>query len=196
MKTIKINLYSFDELSEDAKQKAKDNFQFDDFWESDRTHSMQKAKELYSMLDGDAGELSGVRLYKYIVNNILPELRRPIKYTTNGIKYPSDKIYKDEKARFSKIQFSEEASNLTGYCDDYEFLDPLLEFLKEPLNSVTGEELANTNLHSIWSKLANEEYESFYEDENFQELCEANEYTFEEDGTMRNFYHDFKTLKK
>lgn len=44
MKTIEINLYSYNELSDEAKQKAKDDFYYDDFWSSEREKSVRKPK--------------------------------------------------------------------------------------------------------------------------------------------------------
>lgn len=130
-------------------------------------------------------EIKGIRLYKFIQNNILPRLKNHIKYVKGGGKYPSSKIYKDEKARFSKIQFNEDAANLTGYCADYSFLEPIFDFLAKPDNT-TSTELARTNLEHIYELEAQNDYESFFDEDNFADHCQANGYTFEENGEMRN----------
>jgi len=186
MKTIEINLYSYNELSDKAKQNAKNNFEYDDFWSHERLESMKAAKELYRLFDTDE-EIKGIRLYKFIQNNILPKLRNRIKYINGGGKYPSAKIREGEKARFSKIQFNEDAIHLTGYCTDYNFLEPIFDFLKSPDKHTTSADLLNTSLEDIYDRDAQAEYEAFYEDQNFSEHCEANGYTFEENGRMRNY---------
>lgn len=190
MKTISINLYQFNELSKEAKQKVMDNWQYDDAWQADRQKSYDKAKELYALFETE-GEISGARLYAFIQNNILPQLKRRIKYVKADLpkgyhKYASSKIYPDEKARFSRIEYSEDASNLTGYCSDYAFLEPIFDFLKNPTDGTTNEDLLNTDLDSIYEKESQSDYNDFFEEANFAENCEANEYTFEENGKMRN----------
>jgi len=191
MKTVCIELYSYNELSEDAKQKVKDNWQFDDFWGSERNNSQTEAQKLYDKFNELEGEIKGTRLYSFIQNHILNELKTPVKYTKSKEgtfnKYPSSKIYKDEKARFSRIQFDYEPINLTGYCNDYEFLEPIFDFLKNPSENISSTDLGNTDLDRIGQKCYEDDYTNFYEDESFAEHCEANNYTFEDNGNMRNF---------
>lgn len=181
MRTEQIKIYQFAELSEEAKETAKGQYYYDDFWASDRLNSMKAAQELYNLLDIEA-ELTGVRLYKFIVNNILPRLKLRIKYTLTGNRYPSNKIYQNEKARFSKIQFEEDPINLTGYCADYDFLEPIFDFLSSPDKHTTNYDLLNIDLEQIYKKLAQTDYEDFFEDEQFKEHCDANGYEFTEDG--------------
>lgn len=193
MKQITINLYEFCELSESAKEKAKSQFYDDwDGWHDDRLVSLREAGKLYNLFDTEE-EVSGVRLYKFIQNRILPELESPLKFrkTSHGdIEfYFSDKIYKNEKARLSNINSGCEASNLTGYCDDYAFLQPIFDFIKNPKESIanksiTSHSLRDTNLERIWENIVDDERDYFFEDSNFAGHCEANEYFFTEDGKL------------
>lgn len=163
MRTETISIYKFSELSEKAKQRAIDKHQYKDFWYSDRKASYDAAKELYNKIRNIEGDVSGIRLYKFIQNNILPELRnRLLYYKQEGYekgysKYFSSKIQGQKTARFSKIQYNEEATNLTGYSSDYAFLEPIFDFLKEPSVDMTSDRLYNVNLDRIWETLAQED---------------------------------------
>lgn len=188
MRTVEINLLKYYELSEQAKNKVKENWEFEDFWQGERTKSYEAAKNLLKVFDIDT-EISGARLYSFIQNNFLPRLRERIKYSKTETgkhyqKYPSSKIYEKEKARFSKIEYSEDAINLTGYCADYIFLDHVFEFLKNPDKKTTNFDLLNENLEYLWEKDVQNEYEAFYEEQNFAEHMESNGYEFTEDGEL------------
>lgn len=189
MRTETINIYKFGELNEQAKEKAKEKFEYYDFWQNERRESFKAAKELYKKLETETGdEISGLRLYKFIQNNILPELRKKIKYykTEGGHigKYAASKLDKTGKERFSKIKYEECSINLTGYCADYDFLEPIFDFLKNPDKNTTNTDLMGTDLVSIYERLAQQDYESFYKDDNFEDHCEANGYEFTENGDL------------
>lgn len=98
MKTKTINVYSFDELNEDAKEKAinyyRDNYSSDDsdFISDEVTSTLDKFCDLFNItwhnmdycemyrsewklnLESDILELSGLRLQKYIWNNYKTDL--------------------------------------------------------------------------------------------------------------------------
>lgn len=185
MKTIKIKLYEFSELSEKAKEAAKDDFYYDDFFANERMKSKKAAADIYESIDPEK-TISGVRLYKYIQNNVMPELRKYKYYTKNSAYYAGKNhgITMGEKFRFSKINYSEGEVNLTGVCYDYDFLKPLIDFMKNPSDSIDSDDLRNINTDNIYEKLTEDEYYYFYRDEVFEEHCRANEYLFYENGKM------------
>lgn len=185
MRTIETTLYKYSELPEDVKQTVKNNWYYNDFWDEDRRASGKAAIEIYNRINNTG--LNGLRLYKWIVNNILPELTSFRKYYKNDVnsqpgKYytTSYKRYNHEKyVRFSYIFKQVEPYNLTGYCADYDFLEPLFNFLKNPIGDLSG-----INVDYIYRQQYESDFEAFFEDANFTEHMEANEYEFTEDGKL------------
>ena len=168
MRTIKLNLFKFEELSKEAQEVAKKNVEFEQY-DSDLWDCARAAQELYDMLKIDY-VISGNRLRTWIVNNILPYLTSPKYYG------------KDAKFRFSKIFSEVDACNLTGICFDYDFLGPLMDFVKSPDEQVDNYQLARIDLNRIAQKLIDVERDYFYSDEGFSEHCEANDMEFLQNG--------------
>jgi hypothetical protein len=185
MRTIETKLYKYSELSDTAKQAVKDGWEFDDFWGDDRVRSGRAAKEIYQRIS--SSELDGLRLYKWIVNNILPELTSVRKYYKRVLDGQPGKYYTkyrkqndhEKCVRFSRIFNRIDADNLTGYCADYAFLEPLFDFLKNPIG-----DLSSVDVDYICTQEYNSDYEWFYEEANFADHMEANAYEFTEDGKM------------
>lgn len=183
MKTQTVNIYSFEELPADAKQKAINNFEYLDTWDSERRESYEAAKNIHNSID--ATELEGVRLYKWVVNNILPGLTATQKYyktkdgrvnkyyTTRRAQYSDAKI-----VRYSRIFSEVSPDNLTGYCSDYAFLEPLFDFLKNTVHK------PRVNLRGILDAEAEQDRESFFEESNFAAMCAANNYEFYINGKL------------
>lgn len=184
MKTIEIKVYEFSELSEKAKEKAKEKESFGYYnpWENEITESMRLAKGIYDEIN--RSELAGLRLYKWIVNNILPDLTAQKKYyIASGVKHSyfsaKRRTYAGEKTRFSKIIKDVDALHLTGVCFDCDFLKPMFDFLRNPVG-----DLSHVDVYYICGQIVEKERESFFMDEYFSEHCDANDCYFYEDGTM------------
>ena len=118
MRTIRIKLYKFNELSKNAKQKAIENWRSqneqDSFYFEEIEGSVKAVIELFNLktgrtwddirtshIDDNILELQGIRLYKYLVNNYYNDLFKP-KYikSINGIKTGKQfifKVHKDHK---------------------------------------------------------------------------------------------------
>lgn len=187
MRTIEIKAYTFDELSDDAKEKAFERFLNTDreyFWMDENKHSIEKGLEHFNCSMGnrweidwssanqsyvpvvidlqysdEIAELSGVRLWKFINNG----------YMQYFCKY--DKKYKpllDGNCPF------------TGYCVDENFLDPIRNFMKKPTNT-TFKELMEECVYECL-KAIEADYDHQNSMEFFKEECEANEYEFNENG--------------
>lgn len=176
MKTVTLNLYSFDELNEEAKEVAKENTECSDFWADDSYNSYKAAKELYQLFDIE-NEIHGERLYSFIQNNIFPQLTARKLYAKN-MQYYTPKKNIEKSQRLSKIFKEIDPMNLTGYCDDCMFLAPIFDFMEKPDTSTTNTHFLNINLKSIADKIAQNERDSFYEDDNFCEFCEENNILF------------------
>lgn len=186
MKTIELKLYSFSELSEEAKEKAFENFlssERDFFWMDESLNSLKEglihfgfelkdwsidyycATNAYLKIvpyDEDVEELQGVRLWKYIHNNDL------LKYWC---------------AYQNKIRNLLGGNcPLTGYCVDEGFLDPIRSFIKKP-TELTFKELMEECAHQVM-KAIEVDYEYQSSMEFFMEECEANEREFLEDGSL------------
>ena len=182
MKTIEIKVYRFDELSETAKETAKESFGYCDFWYSEIMESMRLSGGIYDEIN--KSDLSGLRLYKWIVNNILPDLTAQKKYYVSNGTYNSyfsakKRTYAGEKTRFSKIIKEVDAVYLTGVCFDYDFLEPLFDFLRNPIGA-----LSHVDVHHICDQIVEKEREYFFMDANFSDHCNANDYYFYESGKM------------
>ena len=205
MRTITKNLYSFSELSEQAKQTAIENFRNNDseflseflYQEAHESvkafHNIFSTKEdLHSWLDVRTGhiddvilELSGQRLATYIWNNYGHKLFKG-KYYSLWSK--TDRNYKHHKngypvlkKRRSKVMF-EHSCVLTGVCWDNDLLKPIYDFLDKPTD-VSFESLLTDCFDSLRNSLESAA-EAQTEDDYIIEEIEANEYEFDEKGNL------------
>lgn len=157
METIQINLYSFEELSEDAKKIALKNYEpFTDFIYDDAYESVKKFNELFGLKEGSRSwldynfwdyddnqkELKGLRLRKYILNNFGHGLYGRKFYNSIGnnriINHPCIKINYYDMSKgaivnlsnfyYSRIQF-DTSCVLTGVCYDDDLLKPIYDFI-------------------------------------------------------------------
>ena len=202
MRTITntFNVYSFEELSEEAKEKAIDNFRYDGSylsWQDETVNSIEKISkamnciaECYSY-DGikyyvsftsneyeDIEALKGKRAYAYIVNNYLMPNKS---YKT----YWKDRcIYADGRKnwkRKSNLFYNWDNCPFTGYYMDCCFIEAWKKWEKNFNKNSTVEdfiELVANNLAEDWTK--DNEYQQT--DEYIIEMIEINDYEFLEDG--------------
>ena len=178
MKTIKINIYKFDELSETAKEKALNDYRndFDFFWTDEGFESIEKGLDYFDFsihdyeidyldinrcfikIDNNESQnienIEYIRLYKYLVNNYLD--------------------YKPELLKGN--------CPFTGYCVDESFLDPIRKFINKPY-SINFRELMDECVYSALKDIVSDcEYQ--YSDEGIIETILANDYDFTEDGKL------------
>lgn len=204
MRTITntFNVYTFDELSNEAKENAINSFRYKDnylSWQDEAINTIKKIAaamnceaEWYSY-DGikyyvsftskeyeDIEALEGKRAYAYIVNNYLMPNKS---YKT----YWKDRcIYTDGRknwTRKSNLFYSWDDCPFTGYCMDCCFIEAWKEW-ENDFNkySTVGDfiELVANNLAEDWTK--DNEYQQT--DEYIIEMIEANDYEFLEDGRL------------
>lgn len=189
-----ITLYTFDELSDDAKEKARewarDGYEFDDF---DSESVIDDAKEIGKLMgividhvyysgfssQGDGAQFTG--FYSYAkdsvkqVNEYAPqdtELHRIVKV-----------LFELQKPNFYRLEASVKHS---GHYH-HEFCTSIDVSPDDIPDSTSDElkEILRDFMHWIYRQLE-KEYEYRMSDESIDDFIKANEYTFEEDGTRRN----------
>lgn len=188
MKTI--NIYTFDELTEDVKQSVIENYRnnnFEFFWSDEWVESLKKSLKAFditlknysidfacsahsnvSFQSEDIHELKGIRLRKYLLNNY-----EHIFYSFKPYgKYP----YK----RRSKIFKIENSCPFTGYCGDESFLQPFRQFLKKPDNR-TFSDLITEAIETVLQDIEND-YDYQNSDEYIAEHLTCNNYEYTESG--------------
>lgn len=187
MKTIKINLYSYNELTENAKNRALENWRNMEYagshWQAENLESLKQgllhfdfeltgwsidyycATNAYLKITGhteDTRELSGVRLWKYLHNN-------------NYLEY------------FCK--YNEQIQNVldgncpfTGYCADECFLNPIRQFMKTPCDQSFIELMEQCCSKVL--EIMEEDYQYQTSEDYLIEHCEANDVYFYSTGEM------------
>jgi hypothetical protein len=208
MKTIQI--YTFAELSEDAKEtamnqyrKKTENYHYG-FYYDEIIESAKACAEVFgfefgreytdvrtSKIDDCILNLSGVRLYKYIVSNFYNDLFKPryiksldrelickqfiwkIKKRYNGSYYTT---------LYSKMRV-DNCCSLTGVCYDDDILKPVYEFLTRPDKNTTFEDLLSDIEHAI-QKTFDRTEEWLNSDEFINEELENRDFDFLEDGSI------------
>lgn len=205
MKTIEIKLYSFDELSEDAKENAINNYRntdYDNFYADELIDSVKAFLELFNIdtyrsysdfklcnVDANILELQGIRLYKWIMNNYYSDLFKPkyIKSIDNEI-YSRALIckvktnYKGIKYTqiYSKVNVSNDCI-LTGVCYDDNILKPIYDFLSKPDKNTTYEDLMK-DVENAVAKAYQDIEDWINSDEYIIENIQSNNYEFTKDG--------------
>lgn len=175
-RVIETTVYSFDELSDSAKESARDNFRNDGNlwgWQSEWWQSAQafgkiapiritsadydRAQVDIEWTDGDAiADLSGLRAWKWLQNN-------------NWFKW----------AAKEKLG----ACTLTGYCGDCSFADTFAQYEKNPLSVPDLKQVFYESAQS-WVYEAQKDCEYSYSNEAIDQMIECNEYEFTESGGL------------
>ena len=155
MKTIEVNLFKFEELSEESQQRTLEKLWDinldDDWWE----WTYEDAENV------------GIKITSFDEHNITGEL----------LAYCID---------IAKNIINEHGENCNTYKTATEYLPLLTDEWNEDYE---GEPIAEDFKQSIledYRIMLNKEYEYLTSEEAIIETFEANEYTFEEDGTMNN----------
>jgi len=205
MKTIEIKVYSFDELSDEAKKFALDKYledeSFDWIWHDacntikafvDKQSIVETSRESwliprFSVDYDELLELSGIRLMKYFHNNYDFLFKRRYRKHFDGHKNHRNIVNKIAPSTgnkycfyYSSIFIDDNCCPLTGVCYDDDFLRPIYEFLKSPDNR-NFRDIIEQCFKSL-EKAINNEIEGNSTIESFSEHCDANDYQFLENG--------------
>lgn len=187
------DVFFFDQLNEEAKEKAREWWrsceQDDPSWIHERRQSMQKFCDVFDVrepsyeydscsydigrvrVDDQLEEMSGGRLAAYLWNKCAMWLVTPRVYELpNGSK------------RASKIQLVDTSCPFTGYCADESLLDPIRKFMKAGSAPLTYQQLMEDCLHS-WGRTCRDDMAWILADEQVDEAIIANEYEFGVSGS-------------
>lgn len=192
-RTIETKVYHFDQLSDEAKEKARDWWRQaeaeDPAWANERRQSLEAfCKEFPVELRSweydahsyridrawtagpESQELKGSRLIGFLLNEYGPRvLWEP-------------KVYeKDGKKRSSKITVVETSCPFTGYCMDDDLLEPIRQYLKKPDLELCYRDLMGQCLNA-WGKSCVEDVAWMNSDAQVDDAIISNEYEFDEEG--------------
>jgi len=201
MRTIRTKVYQFNELSNEAKEKAiqwyRNGNDDDSFYADEIIDSVKEVAELFDLkfgweytdirtghIDDNILQLQGVRLYKYIVNNYYNTLFERKTYFFCRMPDGSKKfncVGQNVGKYTSKCQWVIASCPLTGMCYDMDILQPVYNFLKKPDTSTTFEDLIS-GIESAIQKTFDSNEEWINSDEYITETIEANEYEFTKEG--------------
>lgn len=193
MRTIEVKLFSYDELSEKAKENALEKYRATEeyFWFDDGLKSIKWGLALFDFklskrYNIDLLGVSNIKLISHHIEDAVEELYglRLQKYIYNTY---YDRIYelrdflKGDKVRRSRIMVDRRYS-YTGYCADVIFLDELYEFMAKPDNR-TFKELMMDCCEAVINDMQ-KDYAYQLSEEYFRERCFGNNCEFYEDGEM------------
>ena len=198
MRTIETKVYTFDELSEQAKQVALNSVrEIDNFYAEEIIGSIKAITELFDIktgnewtdfrtghIDDDILGLSGIRLLKYLTNNYWQSLFSGKYYSLWSKTEVSYKYYKEGfpvlKSRHSKVMFNNDCT-LTGVCYDNDILKPVYDFMQNPCKHTTFEDLIQEMENAAEQCFIDAE-EWVNSEDYLTETIEANGYEFTQDG--------------
>ncbi len=178
MKKIEITLYEFSELSKEAKQHALEinANESEYFWGDDAIKSLQKFAEHFNC------ELKNYYIdwYEKYRNEIFFSVPDYVKdYSEDELKEIIEGMGTYNKKTLKGLG----DCKFTGVCFDEDAADGAR------IAFYNGERDVKEILYAgyeSWYKASNSDYMHQLSEEGFNEHCEANEYTFEEDGTLNN----------
>lgn len=200
-----INIYTFDELSDEAKAKAIQNArEKEKYWDmecptSEAVDSIKAAADIFGysrLINWSIGsdvyrsfvtlptnnileneDIKGERLRTWLINH-----RHWVFYEMKpqGKYRTIGETKKWEYPRRSRIQFVETCCPFTGVCYDDIFLDTFRKFIKRPWDC-TLEELFVEAVHTVCKALESEE-EYQQSDEGIIDFLACNEHDFTEEG--------------
>lgn len=213
MRTIELKAYSFDELSEEAREKAinkyRDNmYNYTPHFIEEANDTFEKFADLFGIrwsnidycepyrneyhltFDDNIISLSGQRLATYIWNNYKNDLfKRKFLKSFDGHKNHKNIVNKTAPTTKKEYCFYYSAilldncCVLTGVYYDDDMLKPIYEFLDKPKDNIDFETLLNDCIYSLCHSVSSE-IEYTYTDEYITEEIEANGYEFYEDGSL------------
>lgn len=204
-----LTTFAFSELSEKAKEKAHENYVYSDsfwFYDNELRATLDRFCEIFNvkmksweydaynyyydfdvMISDKQSELCDIRLSKFISNNYSQYLFKG-KYYWKTFKSSSGKVY--TKSRRSKSNF-ESCCPLTGVCWDEDILAPIHECLDYKHYFQSYKDLIDSCLDSFFHA-AMEEYKYQQSIEFFAEMCDANDWEFDENGRYFTLPDNFK----
>jgi hypothetical protein len=208
MRTETVSIYRFNELSDKAKERAREWYRcsMNDYaWGEENRESLKQFADTFHIIIRDwqvglyshsfvriafdtsgyrmdeVAELSGVRLATYLENNfwMFFRERKVIRLPVVLTVYDAPSV-RIARTYKSKVQWEETCCPFTGYCFDEVLLDPIRAFLKKP-DSRSYLDLMNDCVAN-WAKAYQDELEYNDSDEAVDEMLDVNCYEFTECG--------------
>lgn len=201
---IKIKLYSFHELSQEAQEKAHAEYlqsglpveyekEFPDtlkafenafhikvcrWWVDQNAYHFEYVKQ-WQWDDGDGYFNNPLRFARWLWNNWADTLKAPKIYGRLVADPATGKtLYKRWE---SKTTYTLDGCNFTGFCADLDITDPIRECLHYEREFCNIDQLITACLDSFFSAWR-AEYEYQESIDFFKETCDANGYEFTENG--------------
>lgn len=190
--TVTHDLFLLGELSPQAQEKAyHDWLNLADYgWHRENTATLEAFCRLFEVecrhwsydaytyqyrfemcAIGQIEQMTGVRLLKLLTNHYWEELFLPKTY-----------FLRYQKRRKSRI-FRTNDCVLTGYCMDYDILQPVYDFLAKPDPQVSFRTLIDHCLDSFF-RACMKDCEYQFSMENFKELSAANDWEYLDNGRL------------
>jgi|TARA_R110000782_G_C14632191_1_gene394562 hypothetical protein len=210
MRTVRTKIYSFNELTEEAKQNAVNQYRNNnlnhDFIYDDAYKTVREFNKLFELKEGSRSwldfstnfencieDLNGLRLQKYIYNNFGYKLFKPSfigSLKSNEIQ--NHKRIKSKKLNngnvfnpyYSAIK-KDNSCVLTGMCYDDDMLKPIYDFLNQREFNIN--ETFETILKECFTaieKIIEDDKEYRESDQAIIEEIESNDYEFLKEGTQ------------
>lgn len=201
MRTITKNLYSFSELSDDAKQNAIQNYRNGMIfaWQDEIINTICAiAKAIYCDYDyysydgitytvsftpndwDDNLDLKGVRAWAYIENNFITPFEKPKTYWLNHCLYTDGRKNWSRKSKINKNIWN---CVFTGYCADDCYYWAWEDWKKHFTKNSTVRDFIDAVADALSKEWSNDnEYQ--YSDEGIIENLINTEYEFYEDGEI------------
>lgn len=194
MKTKTINLYSFNELSDEAKEKVLDNNRYinveDSFWydyDGKTGFSAKEIKKYHLKLEESGDLLAYKNLWFSLDQNYYIQFDQcKFAYPDTARKFLGvpQKLWDNVYWSFENKNYGGSSHGTTKLCyenqGDNDFTPKEIEILDNAVSRF------NDKMEEALSDLKmNYEYQTT--DEAIKETIEINEYTFTEDGKMENF---------
>jgi hypothetical protein len=204
-RTIRTKVFKFNELTEDAKQNAIEQYRNNGYdyshYSEEIIESVKAMADIfnlkfgreysdirYSHLEDTILQLSGVRLYKYLINNYYHHLFTPkyLKCIDRVLRCKQFicKVNKGQKGEYTMLYSKLEKDNccvLTGVCYDNDVLQPIYDFIARPDYRTTFEDIIN-NIESAITDCFNNIEEWVNSSEFIADEIVNNDYEFTADG--------------
>jgi len=207
MRTVCKDVYKYAELSERAKEKARDWYRYGPGasypWSGetqDTLKAFEKALPIkiknysygegggrdfisFEVTDQNVEEIKGLRLRTWLINNFIRNIEKG-KYQSTAGTYDDAGKYQYKK-RYSNVT-KEISCPFTGVCFDEDIIDAVREFVDRFNPRRDSEKTFREIVEECFDGFARavaSDIEGQNEDDAVAETIEANEYEFNEDGT-------------
>lgn len=172
MRILETKVYKFEELSDEAKEKAVQKWaeRYEYSWDGEMRDSLEAFFKLFGVK---------CRGWEMVYSGGRSDVRLSVPYDAEELK--GDALREWVKDYVGETLF--ESCPLTGVCFDETLLEPIRKFVKGTAGEETLKELMEDGFYSLSKEVA-EDYEYQAYGEGARESLVVNEYEFTEKGGM------------